>query len=195
MIKQILFQPFERFSEWKLFIFGLVGVTLATLLTYYHHVLFLGSLKLVNNHPKEWYICLVNVSMTILANTAVLYFYALCCNIKTRLIDVINVVLIAHWAVYALGILMVIPFVKNALTEVSLMVLGNELETNGLPVDLSLILVGVGLFSLLFLFYFFYLTVVGMRIATNSKKKLNSVIVVILVLLLNTILQYINPYL
>jgi hypothetical protein len=45
------------------------------------------------------------------------------------------------------------------------------------------------------LFYFFYLLVVGMKIAMNSKRKLDVFLLILLVFVWNTILQFLNPFL
>lgn len=189
-----LLNPFEKFSESKLFIVGLFAVCVATWLTMTYHLLYLGSLKIVNNYPKTWYIALLNVGITIGANTLVLYLFAILKNRKARIIDVLNTVLVAHISMFLLGLLLIVPLIDQAIKEVSLLILEHGFDATAIPLSLSLTLALFAMISLGFLVLFFYWIVVGIKVAINSKGRFDGFVIVLLVLLLNTLLQVFNPY-
>lgn len=186
--------PFENYTERVLLSVGILGIFIATIITKLNNILFLGSLKLVNNYPKEWYEALLNILINVGANTLILFLFAMVIYSRTRFVDVLNTVLIAHLAVFALGIISVIPIVGRTLKMMELRVLDPGFEIGRIPGLDMFVLIIFSICTLGLLFYFFYLLVVGMKVATNKKQVGYVVIMVLLVLILNTFLQFLNPY-
>lgn len=91
--------------------------------------------------------------------------------------------------------LTVLPLVQNAVTAVELEILDKGFAAPELSKVHMITLVGFGLVVISLLFYFFYLLVVGMKIAMNSKRKLDVFLLILLVFVWNTILQFLNPFL
>jgi len=187
--------PFEIYKERNLLVVGVVfAILTAFVSSYTNHMLF-GSLKVVSNHRQLWYEAILNIAITLLSNTLILYVFARLRYAKTRFVDVFNVVLIAHLALYLMLCITVLPPVQNAVTAVELEILDKGFAAPELSKAIMLTLGAFGVFVIGFLFYFFYLLVVGMKIAMNSKRKIDVFLIILLVFVWNTILQFLNPFL
>lgn len=190
-----LTNPFEIYRERNLLIIGVVFAILTGLVSSYTSHLLFGSLKVISNHRQMWYEGILNILITLLTNSVILYVFARLRYMKTRFIDVLNVVLISHLVLYLMLYLTVLPLVQNAVTAVELEILDKGFAAPELVNVHMITLVGFGLVVISLLFYFFYLLVVGMKIAMNSKRKLDVFLVILLVFVWNTILQFLNPFL
>lgn len=194
MIK-LLTNPFEKYNENRLLLVGIVFLILGAIACFQFNLLIFGSLKIINYQQQHWYTALVNISITILSNVFILYVFARFRYVKTRWIDVLNVVLIAHIAVYILLFLSGLPIIIEAqrLIELELMA-GKDVQMLHIPKMYTYILGGFAVVAILLLIYFFYLTVVGMKIAMNSKTKKDQIWIILILLIWNLILQFFNPF-
>lgn len=190
-----LTNPFEIYRERNLLIIGVVFAILTGLVSSYTSHLLFGSLKVISNQKQLWYEAILNIVITLLSNTIMLYVFARLRYVKTRFVDVINVVLVSHLVLYLMLCLTVLPLVQNAVTAVELEILDKGFAAPELSKVHMITLVGFGLVVISLLFYFFYLLVVGMKIAMNSKRKLDIFLLILLVFVWNTILQFLNPFL
>lgn len=190
-----LTNPFEIYRERNLLIIGVVFAILTGLVSSYTSHLLFGSLKVISNHRQMWYEGILNILITLLTNSVILYVFARLRYMKTRFIDVLNVVLISHLVLYLMLYLTVLPLVQNAVAAVELEILDKGFAAPELSKVHMITLVGFGLVVISLLFYFFYLLVVGMKIAMNSKRKLDIFLLILLVFVWNTILQFLNPFL
>lgn len=190
-----LTNPFEIYRERNLLIIGVVFAILTGLVSSYTSHLLFGSLKVISNQKQLWYEAILNIAITLLSNTIMLYVFARLRYVKTRFVDVINVVLVSHLVLYLMLCLTVLPLVQNAVTAVELEILDKGFAAPELSKVHMITLVGFGLVVISLLFYFFYLLVVGMKIAMNSKRKLDIFLLILLVFVWNTILQFLNPFL
>lgn len=186
--------PFEIYAEKQLLWLGLLLALITAFVSSYTDYLIFGSLKVINNYHQTWYEAIANITITLLSNSFILYLFARFRYAKTRFIDVLNVVLIAHIVIYLMLYLTATPIIQEATTAVGLEVLNKGFAAPDIS-KLHMITLGVfGILVLSLLIYFFYLLVVGMKIAMNSKNKVDIFIIVILVFAWNTILQFINPF-
>jgi len=190
-----LTNPFEIYREKNLLIIGVVFAILTGLVSSYTSHLLFGSLKVISNQKQLWYEAILNIAITLLSNTIILYVFARLRYVKTRFVDVLNVVLVSHLVLYLMLCLSVLPLVQNAVTAVELEILDKGFAAPELSKVHMITLVGFGLVVISLLFYFFYLLVVGMKIAMNSKRKLDVFLLILLVFVWNTILQFLNPFL
>lgn len=190
-----LTNPFEIYRERNLLIIGVVFAILTGLVSSYTSHLLFGSLKVISNQKQLWYEAILNIAITLLSNTIMLYVFARLRYVKTRFVDVLNVVLVSHLVLYLMLCLTVLPLVQNAVTAVELEILDKGFAAPELSKVHMITLVGFGLVVISLLFYFFYLLVVGMKIAMNSKRKLDVFLLILLVFVWNTILQFLNPFL
>lgn len=189
-----LTNPFEIYTEKKLLITGVLLLIITALVSSYSNLLLFGSLKVINNYKQTWYEATANLGITLLTNTLLLFLFARLKNTKTRSIDVLNVVLIAHIVVYVILFVTALPFVRDAITAVELEVLDKGFQAPSISKLHMFILGAFGVITISLIIYFFYLLVVGMKIAMNSKSKIDAILIVGLVLVWNTILQLINPF-
>lgn len=186
--------PFVNNSESRLFCIGLVCFLLAALLSNFGNVMLLGSLKIANTNAKPWYVSLANLGLILGINTLLLYLFGLMRYAKTRFIDVLNAVLIAHIAMYLLLAISVIPFVADFLRSMEFLVLDHIDNPAAIPMSKIGFMIVFALVALACLILFFALLIMGMKIATNSKKGADTFIIILLVLVFNTIVQFINIY-
>lgn len=189
-----LVNPFEIFSEKKLLLFGSIFMLITAGIASISSMLIFGSLKVVNNYHQTYLQALVNISITLISNTFILYLYGRIRYSRTRLVDVLAVILISHIVIYLLLYLTALPVLQNTITAVELEILDKGFQVPELSNRQLLILGAFGVFALSMLIYFFYLLVVGMKIAINSKSNKDAVGVIALVFIWNTILQFINPF-
>ena len=191
---KLLINPFEIYSEKVLLRFGVVFGVITIFVSSITSLLLFGSLKVIN-YAQVWPVASINLGITLLSNTLLLYLFGKIRYAKTRFVDVLNVVLIAHVVVYIILYLSALPIIQGGISSVELAISQNNLTANEISKKDMFVLGFFGMVSLCFLIYFFYLLVVGMKIAINGKSKLNDVIVILIVLFWNLILQYLNPYL
>lgn len=191
-----LINPFEYYSEKVLLCTGLLGLCAAAFFVSNNDLLFLGSLKVVMNHPVSFFGAFINICINLLINTLVLLVFAWFINRKTRVIDIFNTVLIAHLIIYILAVITVLPIVNRSLDEIEKLVFsGSQGTGSAISTQATIILLTVGILSLVLLAYFFYFLIRGTKVACNSKKRSHSILIVLLILIVNTVLQFVNPYL
>lgn len=191
-----LINPFEHYSERVLLCVGLLGLCAAAFFVSNNDLLFLGSLKVVMNHPVNLSGAFINICINLLINTFVLLAFAWLINHKTRFIDIFNTVLIAHLVIYILAIITVLPIVNRSLNEVEKLVFsGGQGTGSAISTQATIVLLAIGILSLGLLAYFFYFLIRGTKVACNSKKRSHSILIVLLILIVNTVLQFVDPYL
>lgn len=189
-----LINPFEIYTEKILFVFGLLFAVLTAFISYFTNTLLFGSLKVINNYNQSLFAAFINLGITIFSNSILLFVFARIKYVKSRWIDIFNVVLVAHSVMYVLLYFTALPVVQRLFTAIELEILDNGLGIPNLSLTQMFILIAFALCSLVLLIYFFYLLVIGMKIAINSKRTVDGVLLVVLVLVWNTILQVLNPF-
>ena len=191
MVRQLttlLFNPFEKYSETVLLLFGIVFTALATLLGFYFDARFDGVLDMhfvKNVTLKE--VVLDNL-IAIFCLFVFLFGVAKFINSKTRFIDILNIVLISRIAIYLLT-LSPKPsdeLLKNLIQQ-------NTASINSL--DLSLLVFG-GIMALLSLVWYIVLLYNGFKTASNAKKTLPIVLfaisIVVAEILSKVLIYYFN---
>ena len=186
--------PFEYCSEQLLLFTGVIFALLTVLVSFLSDILLFGSLKIVHGYPQSIIGALLNVAITLSVNIVVYFAYAKVRYRKSRLIDVSNVVLMSHIPMYVALYLATLPIVKESLSELESLMKHNSLDVVALPTKELLVLLIFGGLSLLLIVGFFYWLIIGMKIAINSKQKWDGLLVVIIGLVVNTLLQIINPF-
>ena len=166
-MKTLLFKPFEKYSEQKLLITGILGAIIGTLLTYILKCKFIGVLKMtfVNDISisKSSLDSVIIIScLTLFLFLAAKYIYK-----KTRLIDIIVTTLVAYIPLYILPIFNINDTIKIA-TENILKYSSPELASQ-MPLESITPLALFGLFTLLILIWFIALLYNGFKTASNAK--------------------------
>ncbi|MPS74046.1 MAG: hypothetical protein E2590_13005 [Chryseobacterium sp.] len=189
MTWKIIFNPFEKYDEKNLLIIGILFFILNIFGCYYagnvnDSIFHLSHLE---DDQTIWDIVKINTLSSLLA-IIVLFILAKILNNKTRIIDIINTVLIS-----AIPLIIIMPisgmsFLKNATQSITASAGDpSQMET------INLIIVSVfGLATLPFMIYSFVLYYNGFQTATNIKKwqqiVLFAVVSLILIIVSQTIL-------
>ena len=168
MIKKLL-NPFAYFDEKILFIIGLFSHFLFTYIANITESFFPDFLSIKKNGISYSYLDLLYQNTRNLV-IAILIFYILgkIINNRTRIIDIVNVVLISRIAYYIVFITDFIPIVNKSMDKVLKGVTTNNLEVlHEAPTMIVLVIVAfIAIFFLCIMLYFLY---IGFKTVTNMK--------------------------
>jgi len=165
MKSNIIFNPYAVLSDRKQTIIGITSVIIGTLLSYFLHV----NIQVLRIDPLtdlSFIEVAINQVILISSLTFSLFGIGKIINKKTRLIDILNTVLLAFIPVY----ISLFQNINNFLTNETNQLI--EAITNGDIYNMSppILLIVVGLLSTLLFIYYIYLLFIGFKTATNSKK-------------------------
>ena len=93
---KLLFNPFEKYNEAQLFIFGLAGVLLCSFLAYFFNLRFPTVFNIAPLSDVEIWQPLTDNFIIIACLTVFLFIASLVINRKTRIIDILNTTLVAR---------------------------------------------------------------------------------------------------
>ena len=164
---KIIFNPFSKFSEIQLLIFGVLITFLGSFIGSHFGVIFDGVFDV---HVYE--ISIIKGILVNLINVFSVFILFLILgkiiNSKTRIIDILNVSLISRLPIYLVGIF-ANNSKMNSITE-DLMKGINEPEKLNLPTTDLIFIMIFSSAMMIFLIYSIVLMVFGFKTATNIKK-------------------------
>jgi hypothetical protein len=166
-MKTLLFKPFERYSEQKLLITGVIATIVGALLTYALNCKFIGVLKLTFVDDGSFTQSILDSLVIISCLTIFLFIAAKYIYKKTRLIDIFVTALVAYIPWYILPIFNINNTLKVA-TDNILKFSSPELA-NQMPLENLVPLVIFGFFTLSILAWFTALLYNGFKTAANTK--------------------------
>lgn len=184
-MKTLLFKPFEKYSEQKLLVTGIIATLIGALVTYLLNCKFIGVLKMT-------FVEETSIGQSILDNIIILsclsiflflaakYIYK-----KTRLIDIIVTALVGFIPLYILPIFNIKDTIKIA-TENILKYSSPELA-NQMPLENLIPLVIFGFFTIGILVWFIALLYNGFKTASNAKGTKAIVVFVIALILADVV--------
>jgi cation transporter-like permease len=162
-----IFNPFERFDDKLILAIGLLGTALAVLMGYWTGTYF-SSIYKVNSLEK---VTLQAVAIPTLISFAsaiiILFILGKILNSKTRLIDIVNTVLISQLLLVILQATDKISFIKEAQDR---MINHQEHLSESLPIGDLTTIIGMASFTLIILIYSITIYYNGFKTATNIKK-------------------------
>ena len=190
-VKQILLNPFAEFMEWKLFFVGVFGFLLSSYFIYLSGQQFNGFMHFYQPEMTVslWAVMRVHAYM-VLAPFTLLYAIGTLLNRKTRIIDVMNVILIMPFPLYLALFLGKLLNQDKFSDEVLKAVQSGDHTLEGVDKTEMLFFGMFGIISLLMLFYQFYLLVKGMNVAVNNKKTGINILFVALYFILDLCIQF-----
>ena len=181
-MKELLINPFKNYSEKKLLLSGIIGTLLLVLLCFVFNTLIIGNLKIIFLDKILLKNAIITNAIIIIITTSGCYILGKIKNKKTRVIDILNAVLISR-----------IPFcifpllnVNNQFYEISerikkSLIIAQDEKMISADVIAVLILSIPTIFGLVWSFRLLYN---GFKIATNTtgQKSLLHFIITILII-------------
>lgn len=169
-MKKLLLNPFEKNPETRLFIFGLAVTAIGSYLAYLFNGRYDGVIDLHFTKSVTLAQPFIDNLINIVCLFATLFFVGKLINSKTRIIDIVNPILICRVPFY----LLTFSNFRNYISDISVSLLENfnpkamPSEMNLSPI--SMIVLGFfAIISILCLIWFVILLYNGFKIATNSK--------------------------
>ena len=195
MIKKLL-NPFAFFNDKILLVIGIVAHFVFTYVAKLSDSFFPDFLSIKKNGTPYTYIDLLyQNTRNLLIAIGLLYILGKIINKRTRIIDIVNVVLISRIAYYIVFITDFIPIVNNNMEKVLKGVTTNNLavlqETSTMIV--VLIVAFVAIFFICVMFYYLY---IGFKTVTNLKtiqQTFAFIGTVLLIIIFTSILTLITP--
>ncbi len=193
-MKKILFNPFEKYSETVLLIFGIATNIIGLLITFYYNVKFIGFLKVDYSNSITPITVLSQSLIIISVFTILLFFIGKIINTKTRFIDVFITVLVARIPFYCTIFFNSNGMIFQHINKIKILLQTGKIQEN-LIFDAPLIVVFY-IVSLLVLIWSITLLFKGFKTATNAKESKHTLYfiigIVIAELITRTIIYNLN---
>lgn len=187
--KQLFVSPFAYFSEKALFGVGFIFYVLSSLLVSRHGQQFNGFMHLYPLEDVSFLSVLYVQLQYILVSVALLFCIGKAINKKTRLIDILNVVLIARIPFYLLLFFSFAIDMDAILEVIRTSISTGDYELDSVSKSDMLLLTFFGIFSIFIIVYHYYLIIRGMRTATNNKKMGLNVLILALYFITDLVIQ------
>jgi hypothetical protein len=186
MTWKTIFNPFEKFDEKSVLAIGIAFFILNFFGCYYAGMIndSIFHLSILEKNETIWDVVKIN-SLSYIFAVIILSVLAKFINTKTRIIDVINTVLISQVPLIITLPMMALPFFKEANLNIAKSA-GNFSKIE--MTDLIIVAIG-GCITLPFLVYSFVLYFNGFKTATNIKQWQHIVIFVVVSLIMTIISQ------
>ena len=175
-MKKILFNPFEKYSETRLFIFGMVTAVLSTYLSYMFNARFDGviDMHIVKNNTLKQAITdnIINIASLFVTFYAIGFFI----NKKTRPIDILNTVLVARSIYCIMPLTGIASSTLKKVAEKAANLDPVQPEAINFTTSEIVIVLLVSIYGIALLTWFIALLYNGFKTATNLKTILHKVL-------------------
>lgn len=191
-----LLNPFAYFDDKILLIVGFFAHFIFSYIcyissSYFPDFLSIQKVKIAFPFPDIVYQNTRNVFIAVV----IFYIFGKMINSKTRLVDIINVVLISRIAYYAVFITDFIPFINHKIDRLAEGVLSNDFSMLH-DISTMTIVVIVAFIAIFFMALMFYYLYIGFKTVTNMKsiqQTIAFVAVVLFLIIFTSILALIIP--
>lgn len=163
---KILYNPFEKYSERSLIVFGVLALGVGSVLAYLTGARFDNFLHMGFVDSVTWWQPVVDNLINLGVLILILFIFGRILNSKTRAVDIIATALIGQSPFYWVSL----TNIDNRTVEATNALL--EIEPNGvdqLPISETIYLVVSGFVSLFLLVWCLALFYNGFKVATNGK--------------------------
>lgn len=167
-MKNIFFNPFEKFSHYKLLFIGIIANLIGISLFFQFKLTNIGFLKLDFVSEISIRTVIVQALSITISIALVLFGLGKIINVKTRFIDILNTVLIAKTPFYTLAIFNVNDAVFIAYEKLKAIIFSQNLNTIS-NLDFPIILI-FSFTSIICLIWSIILLYNGFKTATNLKE-------------------------
>jgi len=169
----ILINPFNKFSEKQLFLFGVASTAIGSYLASLLSVTFDGAIDVHLCANTTFLQSLKENAITILLLSVLLYILGKVVNAKTRLIDIFNAALLFRVPFYLTSVLVTIPALKDI--QESLVKNAQKMTSFNLKATDVIILLCLSGVLIALLIYAIALLFNGFKTATNIKQMVHKV--------------------
>lgn len=188
---KILFNPFEKYSEKTLLIFGIVATLLGSFLGYLMNARFDGIVDMHLVREVQFQTILIDNIINTLVLFILFFVFGKIVNSKTRAIDILNVSLICRIPMYLVALGNIGGYLERATQN---MIDGIDLDNlQNIPqfelLDLTVILI-FAILSIGFLVWMIVLFWKGFKTATNTKGIRDIIIFIVLFILAEVLSKY-----
>lgn len=178
----IFINPFEKYSSRSLCIIGILAYLASSIISYYTLNHFQGIISVKSGGNATLLLSFYNNGIPIVLLTLALFLFGRTRNRNTRIIDILNVVMVSRIIIYLILLLLIEPFfIHGVLMKVEIAILDDDYMLNTLSSFDRTVLITFALLSLFCLVYFFYFFIGGIRFVINSKSKLDIFWILIIV--------------
>ena len=186
-----LFNPFEKYSEKNLLIFGIVATLLGSFLGYLMNARFDGIVDMHLVREVQFQTILIDNIINTLVLFILFFVFGKIVNSKTRAIDILNVSLICRIPMYLVALGNIGGYLERATQS---MLNGIDLDNlQNIPqfemLDLFVILI-FSVVSIGFLVWMIVLLWKGFKTATNTKRTRDIIIFIMLFILAEVLSKY-----
>jgi len=168
-MKTLLFKPFEKYSEQKLLIIGILSLIVGTYLASILNTRFDGAIDMHLVQSTTLIRVIKDVLISVSSLLLCLFIVGKIINSKTRFVDIFSTIVIARIPFY-LFLLFNINNFFSGYTQQVLEILKSEKPTSIDPEALTFVSI-IGVLATACLIWFFILLWNGFKIATNAKEK------------------------
>lgn len=187
MTFRTLYNPFEKYSETRLLISGIVMLFFFSILGFYLKARFDGIIDMHIVENIAWYEPLIDNVFNTVALFAVFFTFGKKINPKTRAIDILNASLIARIPIYLISLGNIGGTINKATQNILNQIDFDNLHNPHNPpkfemLDLVITLF-FAIFSIAMLVWMIALFWNGFRIATNTKGTRNVILFIVLFVL------------
>ncbi|MCT2560908.1 YIP1 family protein [Chryseobacterium herbae] len=162
-----IFNPFERFDDKALLGIGILTTALAILMGYWTGTYFSSIYKINSLDKVTFQAVAVPTLVSFVSAIAILFILGKILNSKTRLIDIVNTVLISQLLLVILQASDKISFIKEAQERV---ISHQNHPSETIPLWDLTVMIGMASFTLIILIYSITIYYNGFKTATNIKK-------------------------
>lgn len=168
-MKELLFTPFQKYSESKLLVYGIVISVIGIAISNYFNVRLDGVLDVHFAKDVIWKSTLIDSLIDISCLIVCLFIVAQLLNKKTRFVDVIVTVLIARTPVYLLSFFNVNDLLGSVSEKVLMNVSQGNSGLGSITANEITLLAISGMVSILITIWYVALLYNGYKVASNAK--------------------------
>lgn len=165
-MKTLLFKPFEKYSENRLLITGLLALFIGTGLAFLLNTRFDGALDIHYGMEVQFQTAVIDQALALVSLVLFLFLAGILVNPKTRFVDILSTVLIARIPLYLASLLNLGGYTSSAGLEIKQSMLHEGSEISPFAIVLMVVSIVV---ILPLIVWSFVLLWNGYKTAANAK--------------------------
>lgn len=165
-MKTLLFKPFEKYSENRLLITGLLALFIGTGLAFLLNTRFDGALDIHYGMEVQFQTAVIDQALALVSLVLFLFLSGILVNPKTRFVDILSTVLIARIPLYLASLLNLGGYTSSAGLEIKQSMLHEGSEISPFAIVLMVVSIVV---ILPLIVWSFVLLWNGYKTAANAK--------------------------